>query len=70
MMHTDKGDDGDMEKSDVVVAINYVIRLWKVNFETPRWEMAQCSITKLKKTVSESGGEATSIPTLKQKIKE
>ena len=64
-MPTDKGNDGDAEKSDVVVAINCVI-LWKDNFETPRWEMAQCSITLLKKAVSEIGWEATSIPTLKE----
>ena len=50
-MLTDRGDDGDAEKSDVVVAINCVTRLQKDNFKTPRWEMVQCSITMLKKAV-------------------
>ena len=35
-MLTDKGDDGDAEKSDVVVEINYAICLGKDNFETPQ----------------------------------
>ena len=48
-MPTDKGDDGNAEKSDVVVATNCVIHLRKDNFEMPHWEMAQCSITMLKK---------------------
>ena len=48
-MPTDKGDDGDAEKSDVVMVINCVTHLQKGNFETPHWEMAQCSITTLKK---------------------
>ena len=69
-MLTDKWDDGDAEKSDVLVAINCVTRLRKDNFETTRWEMAQCSITMLKKAVYEIRWEATSIPTLKQRIKE
>ena len=54
-MLTDKRDDGDAEKSDVLVAINCITRLQKDSFETARWEMAQCSITMLKKAVYESG---------------
>ena len=69
MILTDKGDDGDAEKSDEMVAINCVTRLQKDNFETTRWEIAQCSITMLKKAVYEVGWKATSIPTLKQRIK-
>ena len=69
-MPTDKGNDGDAEKSDVVVAINCVIHFRKDNYEMPRWEMALCSITMLKKAVSKIGWEATSIPMLKQRIKE
>ena len=69
-MLTDKGDDGDAEKSDVLVAINCVTRLQKDSFETTRREMAQCSITMLKKAIDEIGWEATSIITLKQRIKE
>ena len=69
-MLTDKGDDGDAKKSDVVVAIHCVTRLRKDNFETPHWEMVQYNITMLKKAVYEIGWEATSIPTLKQRIKE
>ena len=68
MILTDKGDDGDAEKSDVMVAINGVTRHQKDNFQTTRWEMVQCSITMLKR--AEIGWEATSIPTLKQRIKE
>ena len=34
-MLMDKGDDGDVEKSDVVVATNCLIHLRKDNFETP-----------------------------------
>ena len=69
-MLTDERDDGDAEKSDEMVAINCVTRLQKDNFETTRWEMAQCSISMLKKAVYEIGWEATSISTLKQRIKE
>ena len=69
MILTDKGDDGDAEKSDLKVAVNCVSRLQKDNFETTHWEMAQCSITMLKKAVYEVGWEETSIPTLKQIIK-
>ena len=69
MILTDKGDDGDAEKYDVMVVINCVTHLQKDNFETTRWVMAQCSITMLKKAVYEIGWEATSIPTLKQRIK-
>ena len=65
----DNGDNGDVEKSDVLVAINCITRLQKDNFETT-WKIAQCSITMLKKAVHEIGWEATSIPTLKQRIKE
>ena len=68
-MLMDKGDDGNAEKYDVLVAINCVTRLQKDNFETTCSEMAQCSITKLKKAVYEVGWEATSIPRLKQIIK-
>ena len=70
MMPTDKGDDGITELSDIVVVINCVIPLRKDNFEIPCWEMAQCSITMLKETVYKIGWEATSILTLKQRIKE
>ena len=70
MILTDKGDDGDAEKSDVMVAINGVTHHQKDNFQTTCWEMVQCSITILKKIVSEIKWEATSIPTLKQRIKE
>ena len=70
MILTDKGDDGDAEKSDVLVAINCVTRLRKDSFETTHWEMAQCSITMLKKAVYEIGWKGTYIPTLKQRIKE
>ena len=70
MMLTNKWDEGNAEKSDAVVAINCVTRLQKDNFEMRHWEMAQCSITMLKKAVYEIGWEATSIPTLKQRIKE
>ena len=42
MMLTDKGDDGDAEKSDELEAIDCLTRLRKDNFETTRWEMAQC----------------------------
>ena len=45
----DKGDDGDAEKSDVLVAGNCVTRLQKDNFETTCWEKVQCFITMLKK---------------------
>ena len=69
-MLMDKRDDGNAEKSDVLVAINCVTRLQKNSFETTHWEMAQCSITMLKKAVYEIGWKATSIPTLKQRIKE
>ena len=51
VMLTDREDDGDADKSDVVAAINCVTRFQKDNFKTPRWEMAQCSITMLKKAV-------------------
>ena len=34
MMLTDKGDDGDAEKSDELEAINCLTRLRKDNFET------------------------------------
>ena len=69
VMLTDERDDGDAEKSDVLVAINCVTRLQKNSFETTHWEMAQCFITMLKKAVYEIRWEATSIPTLKQRIK-
>ena len=69
-MPTDKWDDGNAEKSDVVVVINCVTHLRKDNFETPHWEMAQYTITILKKAVYEIRWKATSIPTLKQRIKE
>ena len=65
----DNGDNGDVEKSDVLVAVNCVSRLQKDSFETTCWEMAQCSITMLKKAVYDVGWEATSIPRLKQIIK-
>ena len=52
----DKGDDGNAEKSDVLVAINCITRLQKDNFETTRWEMAQCSITMLKKLFTKVDG--------------
>ena len=68
-MLIDKGDDGDAEKSDILMAINCVTRLQKDNFETTLWEMAQCSIITLKKAVYKIGCEATSIPMLKQRIK-
>ena len=68
MILTDKGDDGDAEKSDVLVAINCVTHLRKDYFETTRWEKVQCSITMLKR--AEIGWEATSISTLKKRIKE
>ena len=68
-MLTDERDDGDAEKSDVLVAINCVTRLQKDSFETTHWEMAQCSITMLKKAGYKIGWEATSIPRLKQIIK-
>ncbi len=67
-MLTNKGDNGNAERSDV--AINCVTRRQKDNFETTHWKMAQCSITMLKKAVYKIGWEATSIPTLKQRIKE
>ena len=70
VMPTDKGDDSNMEKSDVVVAINCITRLQKDNFEMQHWEMAQCSITILKKAVYNGGWEATSIPVLNWRIKE
>ena len=69
-MLIDKGDDGDAEKSDILMAINCVTRLQKDNFETTLWEMAQCSIITLKKAVYKIGWESTSIPMLKQRIKE
>ena len=69
-MPTNKGDDGDAENCDVVVVIYCVTHLRKDNSETPHWEMAQCSITMLKKAVYEIRWKATSIPTLKQRIKE
>ena len=53
-MLTDKGDDGDAEKSDALMAINCITRLQKDNFETT-WKIAQCSITMLKKAVHEIG---------------
>ena len=59
-----------MEKSDVVVVINCVTHFQKDNFEMPRWDMAQCSIIMVKKTVHEIRWKVTSIPTLKQRIKE
>ena len=34
-MLTDEGDDGNAEKSDVVVAINCISHLQKDNFEMP-----------------------------------
>ena len=55
-MLTDKGDDGDAEKSDVLVAINCVTRLQKNSFETTHWEMAQCFITMLKKLFTKVDG--------------
>ena len=55
MILTDKGDDGDAEKSDVFVAINCITHLRKDNFETT-WEMAQCSITMLKKLFTKVDG--------------
>ena len=36
----------------------------------PLWEMAQCTITMLKKVVYDEGWEATSILVLKRRIKE
>ena len=36
----------------------------------PLWEMAQCTITMLKKFVYDEGWEATSILVLKRRIKE
>ena len=68
-MLTDKGDDGDAEKSDELEAIDCLTRVRKDNFETTHWEMAQCFITMLKKAVYKIRWEATSIPTLKQRIK-
>ena len=70
VMLTEKRNDGNAEKSKVLVAINCVTRLRKDSFETTHWEMAQCSITMLKKAVYKSGQEATSILMLKQRIKE
>ena len=55
-MLTDERDDGDAEKSDVLVAINCVTRLQKDSFETTHWEMAQCSITMLKKLFTKVDG--------------
>ena len=55
-MLTHKGDDGDAEKSDVPVAINCITRLRKDSFETTHWEMAQCSITMLKKLFTKVDG--------------
>ena len=69
-MPTAKRDDGDAEKSDLVVVINCVTHLRKDNSETPHWEMAQCSITMLKKAVYKIRWKVTYIPTLKQRIKE
>ena len=71
-MQTDKGDDGDAEKSDVVVAINNSCvhnlplkgQFWNSTLEDG------AVLYLLKKTVSESGWEVTSILTLKQRIKE
>ena len=70
VMLTDRGDDGDAEKSDIVMLINCVSHLQKDNLETPHWEMTQCSITLLKKAVYKIRWKLTSIPTLKQRIKE
>ena len=55
-MLTDERDDGDAEKSDVLVAINCVTRLQKDSFETTHWETAQCSITMLKKLFTKVDG--------------
>ena len=54
MMPTDKGKDGNAEKSNLAVVINCVTHLRKDNFETPHWEMAQYTITMLKKAVYSS----------------
>ena len=55
-MLTDQRNDGDAEKSEVLLAINCVTRLQKDSFETTHWEMAQCSIIMLKKAVSKVDG--------------
>ena len=55
-MLTDKGDDGDTEKSDELEAIDCLTRFQKDNFETTRWEMAQCCITMLKGCLRNSMG--------------
>ena len=70
MMLRDEGDDGDAKKSDAIALINCITSLQNDNLETLCLEMAQCSITTLKKTVYDEGWEATSIPALKQRIKE
>ena len=55
-MLTDKRDDGDAEKSDILEAINCITHLRKDSFETTRWETAQCSITMLKKLFTKMDG--------------
>ena len=70
MILRDEGDDGDAKKSDAIAVINCITSLQNNNFETLYLEMAQCSITTLKKTVYDKRWEATSIPALKQRIKE
>ncbi len=56
-MLTDKGDDGDAEKSEVIVVIDCVTHLRKNNFEMPHWEMAHCSITMLKRLFTKLDGK-------------
>ena len=70
MMLRDEGDDGDAKKSDAIALIYCITNLQNDNFGTSCLEMAQCSITTLKKAVYDEGWEATSIPVLKQRIKE
>ena len=67
MMLTDEEDDGDAKKSVAVKVINCITHLRQRNL--PYWEMAQCSVTTLKKAVYDRGWEAISIPVLKQRIK-
>ncbi len=50
-MLTDEEDDGNAEKSDVVVVINCITRPERDNFEISCWEMAQCSIATLKMAI-------------------